>query len=72
MLQKAGAHTDWTAGDWFGSTDTNPTKHDYTDCVLLMKLTKTGWVYAKDVTKPNKGVFNCSADNLMAVKSYGG
>jgi ABC-type branched-subunit amino acid transport system substrate-binding protein len=72
VLQKAGAHTDWTAGDWFGSTNTSPTLHDYTDCVLLMKLTANGWVYAKDVTKPNNGVFNCSKDNLMAVKSYGG
>jgi hypothetical protein len=29
-------------------------------------------VYDKDVTKPNKGVLNCSPDNLVAVKSYGG
>jgi hypothetical protein len=72
VLQKAGAHTDWTAGDWFGPTNTDPTKHDYTNCVLLMKLTANGWEYAKDVTKPNNGVFNCDPKNLMAVKSYGG
>ena len=72
VLQKAGAHTDWTAGDWFGPTNTDPTKHDYTNCVLLMKLTANGWQYAKDVTKPNNGVFNCDPKNLMAVKSYGG
>lgn len=72
ILQKAGSQTAWTAGDWFGPTDTTPGKHDYTDCVLLMKLTKDGWVYDKNVTKPNKGVFNCSPQNLMAVKSYGG
>ena len=37
-----------------------------------MKLTANGWVFDKDVTKPNKGVFNCDPNNLMAVKSYGG
>jgi ABC-type branched-subunit amino acid transport system substrate-binding protein len=72
ILQKAGSIQDWTAGDWFGPTDTDPTKHDYTDCTVIMKLTTDGWVYDKDVTKPNKGVLNCSPDNLVAVKSYGG
>ena len=37
-----------------------------------MRLTKTGWVYDKDVTKPNKGVYNCDDKNLTAVKSYTG
>ena len=29
-------------------------------------------VYDKKATQPNTGVYNCGADNLMSVKSYGG
>ena len=70
VLQKAGNHSDWTAGGMTGPVNTDPTKHDYPNCTLIVRLTASGWVYDKDVTKPNSGAFNCSPDNLMTVKAY--
>ncbi len=72
VLQKAGSHPAWDAGGLFPPVNTDPKAQDYTNCTLVMNLTKTGWVYDKKVTQPNKGIYNCGADNLMSVKSYGG
>jgi ABC-type branched-subunit amino acid transport system substrate-binding protein len=71
VLQHAGAHPAWDAGGLFAPTNTDPTLHDYSDCVVIMRLTTTGWVYDRKVTNPNQSVYNCSPDNLTAVKSYG-
>jgi Periplasmic binding protein len=70
VLQKAGGQTAWTAGGLFPPVNTNPTARDYSDCIAMIKLTTSGWVFAKDVTKPNNGPWNCRPENLMAVKSY--
>ena len=59
VLQKAGSRPDYDAGGLFAPVDTNPKTHQPTDCVIIMRLTKDGWVYDKDVTKPNKSVYNC-------------
>lgn len=72
VLQKAGSHNAWTGGAMFGPTNTAPALHDFTDCVLFIRLTPYGWVYDKSVTKPNSGPYNCAPENLMSVKSYGG
>jgi hypothetical protein len=72
VLQKAAAHPAWDAGGLFPPVNTDPKAQDFTNCVLLMNLTKNGWVYDKKATQPNNGVYNCGADNLMSVKSYGG
>lgn len=72
ILQKAGSHKAWTSGGMFGPTNTDPALHDFTDCVLVLRLTPAGWVYDRRVTNPNSGVYNCNPSNLMAVKSYGG
>jgi ABC-type branched-subunit amino acid transport system substrate-binding protein len=70
VLQKAASHPDWTAGGLFAPVNTDPSVKQPSNCVLLMRLTKTGWVYDKKVTQPNTGPYNCGADNLIATKSY--
>jgi hypothetical protein len=70
VLQKAGSQTAWTAGGLFPPVNTSPSAHDYSSCISMIKLTPSGWVFAKDVTKPNNGPWNCKPENLMAVKSY--
>ncbi len=68
VLQKAGAHTAWTAGGLFAPV--NLVAKTPADCVIIMRLTKSGWVYDKKVTQPNNSVYNCGSDNLIATKSY--
>jgi ABC-type branched-subunit amino acid transport system substrate-binding protein len=70
VLQKAGAQKAWTAGGLYPPVNTDPALKDYSDCVVIMQLTTNGWVLAKDVTKPNDGVYNCDPKNLTKVKSY--
>jgi hypothetical protein len=73
VLQKAGAHTDWTAGGLFPPRDTSPSNPHQTPCLVLMKVTTKGFVYDKDVTKPNNGIYNCSAGNVVKLtNTYGG
>ncbi len=72
VLSKAGSIPDYSAGGLFGPVNTDPKAGDFSNCEVVMRLTKTGWVYDKDVTKPNKGVYNCDDKNLTAVKSYTG
>ena len=69
VLANASAHKSWDAGGLFAPVDTNPKTHRPTDCVVIMRLTKTGFVYDKNVTQPNKGVYNCDPRNLVTVKS---
>jgi ABC-type branched-subunit amino acid transport system substrate-binding protein len=70
VLQKAASHPAYDAGGLFAPVDTNPKTHQFSDCEVIMRLTKTGFVYDKEVTQPNKSVYNCDPRNLTAVKSY--
>ena len=70
VLKNASAHPQWDAGGLFAPVDTNPATLKFTDCTLLVRVTKTGFVYDKKVTQPNNGPYNCDAKNLITVKSY--
>jgi ABC-type branched-subunit amino acid transport system substrate-binding protein len=70
VLQKAGAHSDWTAGGLFSPRSTDPATQKATNCVAIVRLTGTGWVYDRDVTKPNSSIYNCDPRNIATVKSY--
>ena len=69
-MRAAASHKDWNAGGLFPPVDTDPKTQKPTDCVVLMQLTTKGFVYAKDVTKPNMSVYNCDSRNNVAVHSY--
>jgi hypothetical protein len=69
VLKNAAAHKAWDAGGLFAPVDTNPATHQPTDCVVIMRLTKTGFVYDQKVTNPNKDIYNCDPRNLISVKS---
>jgi ABC-type branched-subunit amino acid transport system substrate-binding protein len=69
VLKNAAAHPSWDAGGLFAPVDTNPATHKTTDCVVVMRLTKTGFVYDQKVTNPNKGIYNCDPRNLVTTKS---
>jgi hypothetical protein len=70
VLAKAGAHTDWTGGGLTPPVSTSPSSITPTNCWLVIKLTTTGWSYDKQITQPNKGVYNCDPKNTQTVKSY--
>jgi ABC-type branched-subunit amino acid transport system substrate-binding protein len=70
VLQKAGSQTAWTAGGLFPPVNLNPALKDYSPCTIIMRLTTSGWVVDKQVTKPTDGIYNCDPKNLMKVKSY--
>ncbi len=69
ILQKAGNLTNWDAGGLYAphSTMANASA---SPCITIVQLLPTGFVYAKDVTQPNQGSFNCEADNVLPVKTY--
>ena len=69
VLANAGSETAWTAGGLFPPRDTNPANPLQPTCYVLMKVTPNGFVYDKDVTKPNNGVYNCDPANVVKLKS---
>lgn len=71
VLQKAGAHKDWTAGGLYTARDTDPNNQQQPQCFTLLKLTPNGFVYDEKATQPNKDIFNCSPDNVVPLtKTY--
>ena len=52
ILQKAGAYDAWTAGGLYAPVSTHP-GHAPTNCLLVMRLTTSGFVYDQKVTQPN-------------------
>jgi ABC-type branched-subunit amino acid transport system substrate-binding protein len=65
VLDKAAQHQDWDAGGLGAPFNTDPAKLSYSQCFLLMKLTKTGFEYDKAATAPNTGLFNCDPKNIV-------
>ena len=65
VIQKASAHTAWDAGGFAGPVNTDPTRPGYSECFLMLKLTTDGFSYDKDLTQPNKGLFNCDPQNVV-------
>jgi hypothetical protein len=71
VLQKAAAHPTWDAGGFAAPVNTDPARNGYSDCYAMVQATKGGFVYRKDLTSPNSGFFNCSADNVVKGLSAG-
>jgi hypothetical protein len=65
VLAKAGANPEWTAGGLQAPVNTDPAKLSYSDCALLLKVTKSGFEYDRAATAPNDGLFNCDPMNLV-------
>ncbi|HEX4019051.1 MAG TPA: ABC transporter substrate-binding protein, partial [Frankiaceae bacterium] len=65
VLQKAGTETAWTAGGLFPPRDTDPKNPHQTTCYVMMDVTPNGFVYDKDVTQPNQGIYNCDPANVV-------
>jgi ABC-type branched-subunit amino acid transport system substrate-binding protein len=69
VLQKAGSEKAWTAGGLFPPRDTDPKNPKQPTCYVVMDVTANGFVYDKDVTQPNQGVYNCDPKNVVALKN---
>ncbi len=65
VLQKAGADPQWDAGGLQAPTNTDPSKKSYSQCNVMIKVTKDGFVYDKAATDPNNGLFNCDPNNVV-------
>jgi hypothetical protein len=64
VLQKAKTHKTWDAGGFMGPVDLTGAP-GYTRCTTIMKVTATGFSYARELTKPNQGFFNCDPRNVQ-------
>ncbi|HEX4015334.1 MAG TPA: ABC transporter substrate-binding protein [Frankiaceae bacterium] len=69
VLQHAQQHTDWTAGGLYPAHST-ALDAKASPCITVVKLTTSGFVYDKAVTRPTDGVFNCDPANVKTVKTY--
>jgi hypothetical protein len=71
VLQKAADHTDWTGGGLYPPHSTK-VGADASPCIIVVRLTPTGFVYDEKVTAPTKGdgPYNCDPDNVKKVKTY--
>ncbi len=69
VLEHAQKHTDWTAGGLYPAHST-ALGAKASPCIAIVKLTPTGFVYDKSVTRPTDGVFNCDPENVKTVKTY--
>jgi hypothetical protein len=67
VLKKAGSYTDWTAAGISPPVSTSPAATEINDCTAIIRLTTSGWVYDKAVTRPNNGFFNCDPKNRATV-----
>jgi hypothetical protein len=67
VLKEAGSQLAWTAGGISPPVSTSPSATSITDCTALIRLTTSGWVYDKAVTRPNSGFFNCDPANIATV-----
>jgi ABC-type branched-subunit amino acid transport system substrate-binding protein len=69
VLAKAGAQQEWTAGGLAAPKNLDPTNVQVSQCVAIIKLDKSGFSYAKDITEPNKDIFNCDPKNVVHLSS---
>ncbi len=71
VLQKAATEKEWTAGGLFPPRDTDPKNPKQTTCYVIMDVTPDGFVYDKDVTRPNNSIYNCDPKNVVDLtKTY--
>jgi ABC-type branched-subunit amino acid transport system substrate-binding protein len=70
ILGKAKDHTDWTAGGLYPKL--NLKTGAASNCITIVRLTPTGFVYDEKVTAPTPGdgSFNCDPENVKQVKTY--
>lgn len=65
VLQKAGAHPDWTAGGLKSPVSTAPATRHMTECYLALKASPQGFSIDASFLAPNKGLFNCDPANVV-------
>jgi ABC-type branched-subunit amino acid transport system substrate-binding protein len=65
ILAKAGAQPNWTAGGLAAPVNTDPAVKKPSDCVAMLKLTSSGWVYDRSMTQPTQSIYNCSPSNVV-------
>ncbi len=71
VLQKAATESTWTAGGLFPPRNTDPKNPLQPTCYVIMDVTPNGFVYDKDVTQPNNGIYNCDPKNVVPLtKTY--
>jgi len=67
VLEK-GKRPSWDAGGLFAAGPITDAKSlRAADCFNMLKTTKDGFVYDKELTKPNKGIFNCDPGNVTDI-----
>ena len=67
LLDKAGAHTDWTGGGLKGLVSTSTVNQHMTDCYMIIKATATGFTPDPAFLPLNKHGFDCDPANVVTL-----
>lgn len=70
LMSKAGAVKEWDGGGISAPMQPGNASGPTENCFVLLQATPTGFVIDKDITKPNTGIFNCSASNQIDLPGF--
>jgi ABC-type branched-subunit amino acid transport system substrate-binding protein len=65
ILAKAGTEPSWTAGGLAAPVNTNPAVKKPSDCIVMLKLTSSGFEYDRSMTEPTQSIYNCNPSNVV-------
>jgi hypothetical protein len=70
LLDKARAVTNWDAGGLTAPMNPGNANSPAPECFVFFHATAGGWVVDKDITKPNRDIFNCDPANVIELPGF--
>jgi len=70
VMDKAAAQSDWTGGGLHSPQKPGNATIGGSQCFVIVKATPSGFVVDKDITKPNKDIFNCDTANAFDLPGF--
>jgi hypothetical protein len=70
LLDKARAVTNWDAGGLTAPMNPGNANSPAPECFVFFHATAGAWVVDKDITKPNRDIFNCDPANVIELPGF--
>jgi ABC-type branched-subunit amino acid transport system substrate-binding protein len=70
VFDKAKATTGWTAGGLHAASNPNNLSGSGNECFLFIRATATGFAYDREMTRPNRDIFNCDPRNAFDLPGF--
>jgi ABC-type branched-subunit amino acid transport system substrate-binding protein len=70
LVDKARSTTNWDAGGLHAPTTPGNANGSGPECFVFLHATTSGWVVDKDITKPNRDIFNCDPANVIELPGF--